>query len=259
MDGMIDITLLQLLSAYIFILILLAIVRLRKIPREKEIIIATLRMTIQLVLVGYLLTFIFENEHVLYSIIVLVIMQVFAVFNIYKRSKIEMDKQLKKIIAVSMVTGTLFTLFYFDFVVVHFSPWYDPRYFIPIAGMIIGNSMTGVTLGVSALIEGFSSRRKEVESALMLGATPNRAARSIVNHSFDSAILPTINNMVGMGIVFLPGMMTGVILSGASPLDAIKYQIAIMLGITGSVALTVILFLYFGYQTFFNKEAQLKG
>lgn len=79
----------------------------------------------------------------------------------------------------------------------------------------------------------------------------------MINNAFDSAILPTINNMVGMGIVFLPGMMTGVILSGASPLSAIKYQIAIMLGITGSVSISVIMFLYFGYKTFFNKSAQL--
>lgn len=255
---MLDITLWQLVSAYIFILILLAIVRWRKIPREKEIVIATLRMTIQLVLVGYVLMFIFENENWIYSVIVILLMETFAVYNIFKRTKKEMNTSLKKIIAVSMVSGTLFAFIYFDFIVVQFSPWYDPRYFIPIAGMLIGNSMTGITLGVGALIEGFSSRKKEVEAALMLGADPNQASKGIVNNAFDSAILPTINSMVGMGIVFLPGMMTGVILSGASPLDAIKYQIAIMLGITGSVSLSVIIFLHFGYQTFFNKRAQLK-
>jgi putative ABC transport system permease protein len=78
-----------------------------------------------------------------------------------------------------------------------------------------------------------------------------------VDSAFDSAILPTINSMVGMGIVFLPGMMTGQILSGISPVTAIEYQIAIMLGILGSVAFTVILFLQLGYKTFFNKKAQL--
>ncbi|KAB8134724.1 iron export ABC transporter permease subunit FetB [Gracilibacillus oryzae] len=258
MNNMLDITLLQLISAYIFIIILLAIVRWRKIPREKEIIIATLRMTIQLVLVGYLLVYIFENENWIYSVLVITVMETFAVYNIFKRTKKEMNADLKKIIAVAMVSGTLAAFLYFNFIVVQFSPWYDPRYFIPIAGMLIGNSMTGITLGVSALIEGFSSRKKEVEAALMLGATPNQASQGIVNHAFDSAILPTINSMVGMGIVFLPGMMTGVILSGAGPLDAIKYQIAIMLGITGSVSLSVIIFLYYGYKTFFNKRAQLK-
>ncbi len=101
-----------------------------------------------------------------------------------------------------MIVGTLFSFLYFDFIVVQFSPWYDPRYFIPIAGMLIGNSMTGITLGVSALLEGFRSRKKEIEAALMLGATPSKASKRMVNNAFDSAILPTINNMVGMGIVF---------------------------------------------------------
>ncbi|SFM05766.1 putative ABC transport system permease protein [Gracilibacillus orientalis] len=258
MNEMLEMTLWQLVTAYIFIVILLAIVRWRKIPREKEIIIATLRMTIQLVLVGYVLMFIFENEKMIYSVIVIIIMEIFAVYNIYKRTKQSLSRDLKKIIAFSMVSGTLFAFLYFDFIVVRFSPWYDPRYFIPIAGMLIGNSMTGITLGVSSLIEGFTSRKKEVEAALMLGAPPKKASQGIVNHAFDSAILPTINSMVGMGIVFLPGMMTGVILSGAGPMDAIKYQIAIMLGITGSVSISVILFLYFGYKTFFNNHAQLK-
>ncbi|GAB2560673.1 ABC transporter permease [Gracilibacillus alcaliphilus] len=258
MNDMLEISFWQLVTAYIFIVILLAIVRWRKIPREKEIIIATTRMTIQLVLVGYILMYIFENQHVIYSLIVLALMETFAVYNIYKRSKQPLSNHLKKIIALAMVTGTLIAFFYFNFIVVQFDPWYDPRYFIPIGGMLIGNSMTGITLGVSTLMEGFRSRKKEVEAALMLGATPNKASQGIVNHAFDSAILPTINSMVGMGIVFLPGMMTGVILSGASPVDAIKYQIAIMLGVVGSVSLSVIIFLYYGYKTFFNRHAQLK-
>jgi putative ABC transport system permease protein len=156
-----------------------------------------------------------------------------------------------------MLTGTTSSLLFFIFVVIHISPWYDPRYFIPIAGMFIGNSMTGISLGVSRLVDGITDNRHLIESALMLGASPKNASREIVNNAFDSAILPTINSMVGMGIVFLPGMMTGQILSGISPITAIEYQIAIMLGILGSVALSVILFVQMGYKTFFNNEHQL--
>jgi putative ABC transport system permease protein len=93
--------------------------------------------------------------------------------------------------------------------------------------------------------------------ALMLGATPKMASKKVVDQAFDAAILPTINSMVGMGIVFLPGMMTGQILAGLSPLSAIQYQIAIMLGIVGCVSLTVILFVQMGYKTFFSDQAQL--
>lgn len=106
---------------------------------------------------------------------------------------------------------------------------------IPIAGMIVGNSMTGIALGVNALIEGMHGQKDKLEAALMLVATPKVAARTIVNQSFDSAMLSTINSMVGMGIVLLPGMMTGQILSRTSPIVAVEYQIAIMLGIVGSV------------------------
>lgn len=257
MNGVIDLGIVQMISVYLFVVILLIIVRKRGISREKEILISSIRMTIQLIITGYVLVYLFENSNPIYTILVLIAMEVFSIHNIFKRSKLKLSKKLKKIIALSMTLGTLTSLFYFLFVVVRISPWYNPQYFIPIAGMLIGNSMTGITLGVNRLVDGMTSQKALVEAALMLGATPKVAAKSIVNAAFDSAILPTINSMVGMGIVFLPGMMTGQILSGTAPTTAIEYQIAIMLGILGSVSLTVILFVQLGYKTFFNKEDQL--
>lgn len=257
MNGVINLELWQIAAAYIFVAILLLIVRARGISREKEILIASLRMTIQLVLVGYILVYLFNNIHPLHTLLVIAVMEIFAIYNIFTRTKTRLSPALKKIIAVSMLVGTLSSLLYFLLVVIRIAPWYDPRYFIPIAGMLIGNSMTGISLGVTRLADGMYTQRHLVESALMLGATPRLAAKEIVDNAFDSAILPTINSMVGMGIVFLPGMMTGQILSGTSPVTAIEYQIAIMLGILGSVALTVILFVHLGYKTFFNAQSQL--
>ncbi|WP_085520525.1 ABC transporter permease [Tuberibacillus sp. Marseille-P3662] len=258
-NKIIDITLLQLISAYVFILILLVIVKLRKIPREKEIIIATFRMTLQLTIVGYILIYVFDHANPFFTIVIILIMEGFAIFNVYQRVKNSLGYDLKKAVAISLASGTLIALIYFNFVVIHFSPWYNPRYFIPIAGMVIGNAMTGVTLGANALTESMTSKRAHVEQALMLGATPKQATHDVIKHTFDNAILPTINNMVGMGIVFLPGMMTGVILSGVSPVLAVKYQLAIMLGITGSVSLSVIIFVQLGYKSFFNHRQQLKN
>lgn len=257
MNKVIDLQIWQMVAAYIFILILLVIVRLRGISREKEIIISSIRMTLQLILTGYILTYLFKNPHPILTIVVISIMEIFAVYNIFNRVKSDLSIKLKKIIAISMMIGTTLSLLYFILVVINLSPWFEPRYFIPLAGMFIGNSMTGISLGVSRLVDGITSQKHLVESSLMLGATPKMAAKDIVNNAFDSAILPTINSMVGMGIVFIPGMMTGQILSGTSPLTAIEYQIAIMLGILGSVALTVILFLQLGYKTFFNEKHQL--
>ena len=247
----------QMISAYIFVLILLFILKLKKIPREKEVIISTIRMTLQLVIMGYVLIFIFDNKHPLFTLFVILVMEAFAINNIFGRVHKKLSFDLKKIIALSMIVGTLISIFYFILVVINVTPWYDPRYFITIAGMLIGNSMTGITLGVERLADGMKTEKETIEGYLMLGARPNIAAKKIINSSFDQAIIPTINNMMGMGIIFLPGMMTGQILSGISPVMAISYQIAIMLGILGGVTLTVITFVQLGYKTYFNNKNQL--
>jgi len=257
MENIIDLTLIQLISAYIFVLILFIIVKIKGIPREKEILMGSIRMTLQLVLVGYLLAYVFENSHVISTVVIIIVMEIFAIINIFQRVRKELSVDLKKVIALSLVIGTLVGQFYFVLVVLGLSPWYEPRYFITIAGMMIGNSMTGIALGVDRLVDGMYSKKHLLEGALMLGATPQMACKDIVNNSFDAAILPTLNSMVGMGIVFLPGMMTGQILSGISPLIAIEYQIAIMLGIVGCVSLTVFIFVQLAYKTFFNKHSQL--
>ncbi|MDD4526932.1 MAG: iron export ABC transporter permease subunit FetB [Candidatus Margulisbacteria bacterium] len=257
MDGIIVLSVAQLAFAYFFVLIVLFILRIRGINREKELLISSIRMTLQLILAGYLLVYIFSNPAPYITVLIILIMEAYAIYTIFKKFKNRLSKKLKIVITFSMVSGTVFCLLYFLLVVIRISPWYNPQYFIPIAGMLIGNSMTGVSLGVKSLIDGMQVQRNLVEETLLLGATPKRATRDIINSTFDSAIMPTINSMLGMGIIFLPGMMTGQILSGTSPTIAITYQIAIMLGILGSVSLTVISMLQFGYLTFFNKQDQL--
>ncbi len=258
MDEIIELNLLQMLAAYLFIVFLLYVVYKQKTGLESEIGIATLRMTVQLVFVGFLLEVIFENPSLIVTLAVFFIMQGFAIYNIFGRVKVNINLQLKQIIAFAMVLGTTFSIMYFLLVVVGLKPWYEPRYFIPLGGMIIGNSMTGISLGAERLISGFKNNIDRVEGALMLGATVEAAARPMVTDAFKAAIIPTINSMMGMGIVFLPGMMTGQILAGLSPVTAISYQIAIMLGITGSVALTVYILTELGYRTFFNADSQVK-
>jgi putative ABC transport system permease protein len=257
MNSTIDLMFWQVLAAYIFIVILLIIVRVKKIPREKEIVIATIRMTLQLILVGYILVYIFDYPNPLITIALFAIMLFFSIHNVYQRAKLELTTSLKRTIALSMFSGISVSLIFFVFLVLALSPWYDPRFFIPIAGMIIGNSMTGITLGVNNLLNSMQTQKAQIEAALILGAPPKIAAKKLLNQAFDAAMLPTINSMVGMGIIFLPGMMTGQILSGMSPLVAVNYQIAIMLGIVGSTSLSVMIFLHLGYKTFFNTRSQL--
>ena len=257
MKGIIDLTVLQVAAAYVFVLFVLFIVKLRGIKKEREIVIASFRMTLQLMLTGYVLVYVFAHPKPWLTMVLIFAMEVFAVFTVYRKFKGQLTRGLKQVIAIALCSGTLCCILYFLFVVVRISPWYDPQYCIPLAGMFIGNSMTGVSLGVKSLLEGLLNRKSLVEEALILGATPSIAMKKIIDSTFDSAIMPTINSMLGMGIVFLPGMMTGQILSGVSPTTAIAYQMAIMLGILGSVALSVIILLQLGYRTFFNSESQL--
>ena len=257
MNGIIDLAVWQVVAAYIFVLIVLFIVRRRGISREREIVLATFRMTLQLVLVGYVLVFVFDNPNPFITVGIIILMEAFAIYTVVRKFKGELSRGLQQAVIFSMVIGTSICLLFFLLVVVRVAPWYNPQYFIPIAGMFIGNSMTALSLGVKSLTEGMVSQKHLVEEALVLGATPKTATSRIINSTFDSAIMPTINSMLGMGIDFLPGLMTGQILAGVAPTTAIAYQIAIMFGILGAVALSVIVMLQLGYRSFFNKDAQL--
>ncbi len=258
MENIIEIEIWRLAAAYIFLLILLIMVWKQGIGQEKEIVVSAVRMTVQLAVMGYVLVFIFDLNHLLVSLAVFVLMEFFAVRNIYSRVKEEINTRMRCVINLSMILGTSIPVFYFLAVIINVDPWYEASYFIPIAGMVIGNSMTGIALGAERLINGMKTRKELVEGALMLGATPFEASRPVINDAFNAAVLPTINRMFGMGIVFLPGMMVGQILSGVSPLVAIEYQIAIMLGILGSVSLTVYILIQFGYKAFFNRYHQVE-
>jgi putative ABC transport system permease protein len=257
MNSIIELTFWQIATAYLFVVITLIIVKSRGINRDKELVLSTVRMTLQLVIASYALVYILDNPNPFITIGVVILMTAFAIYTIVRKFKGVITNKLAKVITLSMVLGAGGCLLYLIFIVIGGKPWYNPQYFIPIAGMIIGNSMTGVSLAVKNLLEAMTTRKHVVEEALILGATPREASARIINQSFDSAIMPTINSMLGMGIIFLPGMMTGQILAGVSPTTAIAYQIGIMLGILGSVALSVIIILQLGYKTFFNEEAQL--
>ncbi len=169
---------------------------------------------------GYILFYILEFNYFLLSASMLVLMEIFAVKNTYQRIKKKINPGLRRVIVFALSVGTAVSLFYFMNAVLNIKPWYEARYLIPIGGMLIGNSMTGVSLGTKRLIGSIRTKRDIIEGALMLGAAPKKAAQFAVRNAFAAAIMPTINSMAGMGIVFLPGMMTGQILSGVSPLTA---------------------------------------
>jgi putative ABC transport system permease protein len=123
--------------------------------------------------------------------------------------------------------------------------------------MVIGNAMTGVSLGLKAFNENINSNKNRINTLINMGASPKRILTPFVNQAIETALLPSLNSMLGMGIISLPGMMTGQILSGTLPTTAILYQIAIIVAISAVTCLAVFCCLYFGAKTLFNKQAQL--
>ena len=122
--------------------------------------------------------------------------------------------------------------------------------------MVLGNAMTGISLGVRTFMSKITDSKLQIEVLLNQGATPKSILLPMVNISTETALLPTINSMMGMGIVSLPGMMTGQILAGQSPSTAILYKISIAISIAAVVCLSVFMSLYFGYKTLYNKDNQ---
>lgn len=256
-NSLIHLDLLQLVYAYALILLSISLARFRQIGQERQMLWASLRMVVQLLAVGYLLQLVFTVRSPLMVILILLTMTGFSLQIVGSRIKQQMPG-FYRIMGSSIIIGCGGVTFYFCLLVVGYTPWYDPRYLIPLAGMIIGNSMNGASLAAERLAAEMRERRDELETALCLGATARQAAEPILRTAYKAALIPTINTMAATGIVALPGMMTGQILSGTAPMLAVRYQIAIMCAITASVAITAFLILLQGYRSYFTAADQLR-
>jgi len=135
-------------------------------------------------------------------------------------------------------------------------PWYHPQYAIPLTGMILGNSLNGISLGLNHLSEGLAGSRDQVETMLTLGASRWEAARSGIQQAVRTGMTPVINSMMVVGIVNLPGMMTGQLISGVSPGQAVRYQIVIMFLIAAATGLGTVSVVLLSYRRWFNSDHQ---
>jgi putative ABC transport system permease protein len=256
MNGIVKMQIWQFALIYLLLLIVLAVMKKCKIRQTKLLVVGSIRMTVQLILAGLVLTYIFKNPHPVFTVAYLTAMIVFAIYRVLSKNK-GINKKFKAAIAFSLSAFGLAVIVFFICIVVGES-MFNPQYVIPISGMIVGNSMTGVTLGVKTFHESFSGQRNKIEALLNLGVSPPQILLPFVNQALETALLPTLNAMLGMGIVALPGMMTGQILSGTLPTTAILYQIAIIIAICTVVCLSVFGSLYLGYKTLYNKRNQIQ-
>jgi len=136
-------------------------------------------------------------------------------------------------------------------------PWYSARIVIPIFGMILGNSMNGIALSLDRLFSEVKSKILEIEALLSFGATPWEAVRDCVKEALRAGMTPTINSLMVVGLVSLPGMMTGQILGGADPKQAVRYQIVVMLMIAAAVAIGCLLLILMSYKKIFTREGAI--
>jgi len=255
MQGIVKLSIFQFSLIYLLLLLVIAIMKKSKIEKTKLLITASIRMTVQLILAGLILTYIFENPHPIFTVIYLAAMIIFSIRRVLSKYP-DINHRFKIAVSMSLALTGLFVLAFFVMAVVG-KGFFVPQYTIPLAGMIIGNAMTGVTLALKKFTDDVKSHRNKIEALLNLGVTPKKILIPYVNTALETALLPTMNSMLGMGIISLPGMMTGQILSGTLPMTAIMYQIAIMIAICTSVCLTVFSSLHFGYKTLYNDRNQI--
>ncbi|MFT9485987.1 MAG: ABC transporter permease [Tepidibacillus sp.] len=223
----------------------------QRIGLEKDIIIGTVRAAIQLIAVGYVLHTIFRLQSWILILLMLTMMITVATLNARKKGR-----GLPKIgrrIAIAITSTEILTMGLLVGLKIIGS---TPQYIVPISGMIIGNGMVVSGLFLNRLHSELETRREEIKVYLALGATSKQAISHVMQNTVKASMLPTIDGMKTVGLVQLPGMMTGMIVAGANPIEAVRYQILIMYSFTSSAAITAILLGLLTHGLLFNKAHQ---
>lgn len=252
MNGSNAISITSLLISSSLVLVTLFFSYWQKLKLEKEVIIGVVRAVVQLVIVGYILEYVFGFENPVFTTLLLLFMIFNAAFNAAKRG--QGIKNGLMISFLSIAVGTVITL---AILILSKTIQYEPYQVIPVSGMIIGNAMVALGLCYKQIGSDFKNKREEVETKLSLGADILPSSIEIIRDSIKTGMLPTIDSAKTLGIVSLPGMMTGLILAGAPPMLAIKYQIMVTFMLLSTTSIASFMACYLSYRSFFNSRKQL--
>jgi putative ABC transport system permease protein len=229
---------------------------------ERRLLVASVRTVVQLLLIGLVLRWIFLQGRQWYVVLALLAAMTL-IAGIAAARRVEWRYQgmwLDSIVSIWASSWLMAAVAVFGVVQIQggdgHSSWYNPRYTIPLLSMILGNTLSGISLGLDRLGSELASKRDQVETLLALGATRWEAAQPAIRQSIRTAMIPTINTMMVVGLVSLPGMMTGQILAGMDPEDAAKYQIVIMFLIAAGAALGTVGVALLGYRRLFTADHQ---
>ena len=257
MDGVIDINYMKLFMGYALMLIPVFILWYYKTGLVKDTIISTARMTVQLLLVGVYLEYIFKLNSALLNIAWVLIMSVIATYTIIQRSGLKYRLFFIPIL-ISGIISIAITDAYFIGFIIKLDSIFDARYFIPITGMLLGNTIKNVIIALNAYYKRIDEEQTLYRWHLANGASRKEALLPFMRHALIIAFNPTIASTAIMGLISLPGMMTGQILGGSNPNIAVKYQIMLMVTIFSSAILTVVLTILFSNRIAFDDYHNLR-
>ena len=253
--GYVELTYTQVGMAALLLLFNGAISVVLRLGLGRRLLVAGLRTVVQLLLVGLVLEWVFSLSRADVVLCLMLVMTLVAGSVAVRRSErrypgIWLNSILSMCVSSWLITGVAL------FAIVDVDPWFSPQYAIPLLGMILGNTLNGISLGLDRLGEELSGRRGEVESLLALGATRWEAARESVRQAMRVGMTPILNSMMVVGIVSLPGMMTGQLLGGVDPAQAVKYQVVIMFLIASGTALGTVSIVLLSYRKLFSADHQ---
>ncbi len=253
---MVEPSLIGMLMAVGLMVIAIALSSWQGLGLSKMLAIATVRTIVQLLGVGILLAFVFATRQPVATLAVLIGMVSIAAT--VARSRI--DQQLPRLLLwvwLATFVSALITVTYVCLLVIHLDPWYDPRYLIPLSAIVLSSVMTAVSITGERLVTALRNNRLDIETHLSLGATPKQAVQTYRQVAIKAGLIPTINGMMVVGLVTLPGTMTGQILAGTDPLVAAIYQILIMFMLTLATLIAVLVVTHGIVQQFFTDAMQL--
>jgi putative ABC transport system permease protein len=226
---------------------------------SRSLLIGAVRTAVQLALIGLVLETLFQFSRLHWVALLALVMLLLAGREVMARQR----RRLAGVWGFALGTGAMFVSS-FSVVVLALTvmvqplPWYQPQYAIPLLGMLLGNTMSGIALGLDRLTAAAHDGRAAIEARLMLGHSWSGAIAPLRREAMRTGLTPIINAMAAAGIISLPGMMTGQILAGAPPLEAVKYQILIMFLIAGGTGFGTLLAVWFAARRLFDERERLR-
>ncbi|WP_404363601.1 ABC transporter permease [Marinobacter sp.] len=255
----IDLAWWKLALAALLLLLLALCVHLARLGITRSLVVAGVRTAVQLTLIGLVLEVLFATSDLLWIVLMAFAMLLVAGREVMARQQ----RRLSGGWAFGVGTGAMFLSSFTVTVlaltvVIGPEPWYSPQYAIPLLGMMLGNTMTGVALSLDRLTESIWRQRAVIENRLMMGQTWREAVGDIRRDAMRGGMIPSINAMAAAGIVSLPGMMTGQILAGSPPAVAVKYQILVMFTITVGTGFGALMAVSVGSRRLFDGRERLR-